>query len=208
MAFETKIVLIRHGMTKGNKEKRYVGTTDEGLLEAGIAALAKKRSTLFPVRQCYVSPLKRCRQTADVLFPDAKQIVIDDFRECDFGLFEYRNYAELNGNAAYQQFIDTNGKVSFPDGEGQESFCFRVSCAFERLMNRVLHEQVAQPYGCEPICIIAHGGTIMAILSSFAVTAKPFYEWMLGNGSHYEADCFLDKEGMVRLDSVRKYEDT
>ena len=29
---KAKIVLIRHGMTQGNQEHRYVGTTDEGLL--------------------------------------------------------------------------------------------------------------------------------------------------------------------------------
>ena len=28
---KAKIVLIRHGMTQGNQEHRYVGTTDEGL---------------------------------------------------------------------------------------------------------------------------------------------------------------------------------
>ena len=33
---KAKIVLIRHGMTQGNKEYRYVGTTDEGLLPESV----------------------------------------------------------------------------------------------------------------------------------------------------------------------------
>ena len=34
-----KIVLIRHGATKGNLEKRYIGRTDEDLCGEGIKKL-------------------------------------------------------------------------------------------------------------------------------------------------------------------------
>ena len=34
-----KILLIRHGKTQGNLERRYIGRTDEPLCEAGRAAL-------------------------------------------------------------------------------------------------------------------------------------------------------------------------
>ena len=34
-----KIILIRHGKTPGNLEKRYVGRTDEGLSEIGIGEI-------------------------------------------------------------------------------------------------------------------------------------------------------------------------
>ena len=34
-----RILLLRHGETAGNLEKRYVGRTDEGLTEAAIQAL-------------------------------------------------------------------------------------------------------------------------------------------------------------------------
>lgn len=36
---KAKIVLIRHGMTQGNQEHRYVGTTDEGLLPESVEEL-------------------------------------------------------------------------------------------------------------------------------------------------------------------------
>lgn len=32
-----KLLLIRHGMTKGNEKKRYIGITDEELSEQGKA---------------------------------------------------------------------------------------------------------------------------------------------------------------------------
>ena len=38
-----RIYLIRHSMTKGNKEKRYIGTTDESLCLEGIQLLEERK---------------------------------------------------------------------------------------------------------------------------------------------------------------------
>ena len=40
---KAKIVLIRHGMTQGNQEHRYVGTTDEGMLPESVEELGDGR---------------------------------------------------------------------------------------------------------------------------------------------------------------------
>ena len=32
------------------------------------------------------------------IYPDMKQIIVQDFRECDFGKFEGKNYKELTGD--------------------------------------------------------------------------------------------------------------
>ena len=42
-----RIYLIRHSMTKGNKEKRYIGTTDESLCLEGIQLL-EERKGMYP----------------------------------------------------------------------------------------------------------------------------------------------------------------
>lgn len=39
-----RILLLRHGETAGNLEKRYVGRTNEGLTEAAIRAPRPRRS--------------------------------------------------------------------------------------------------------------------------------------------------------------------
>ena len=41
-----KIVLIRHGATKGNLEKRYIGRTDEDLCGEGIKKLKEELKSL------------------------------------------------------------------------------------------------------------------------------------------------------------------
>ena len=96
-----KIVLIRHGATAGNIKKRYIGITDEDLCASGIESIHNniKAGYYQGVQAVYVSPMKRCRQTAELIYPEYKQHIVPDFRECDFGIFEGKNYKELSGNA-------------------------------------------------------------------------------------------------------------
>ena len=99
-----KIWLIRHGMTAGNRQPRYVGTTDELRCEEGRQQIILKRQLIKSdqdIQNVYVSPMLRCRETAEILFPAVSQITEAGFRECSFGEFEYRNYQELNGHPDY-----------------------------------------------------------------------------------------------------------
>ncbi|MCD7835706.1 MAG: histidine phosphatase family protein, partial [Lachnospiraceae bacterium] len=91
-----KLYIIRHGATAGNLEGRYVGQTDEGLLEEAKIKLREVSAGLSLQRPDIVltSPLKRCIETAELLFPDAARVMVDGFSECSFGKFEYMNYAE------------------------------------------------------------------------------------------------------------------
>ena len=41
-----RVYLIRHSMTKGNKEKRYIGTTDESLCLEGIQLLEERNGRI------------------------------------------------------------------------------------------------------------------------------------------------------------------
>ena len=65
-----RIYLIRHSMTKGNKEKRYIGTTDESLCLEGIQLLEERKGMYPEVTYVYVSPMKRCVQTAEIIYPE------------------------------------------------------------------------------------------------------------------------------------------
>ena len=96
-----RIYLIRHSMTKGNKEKRYIGTTDESLCLEGIQLLEERKGMYPEVTYVYVSPMKRCVQTAEIIYPKMMKAGAyscnEKLRECDFGLFENHNYIELSG---------------------------------------------------------------------------------------------------------------
>ena len=60
------IWLIRHGMTLAGEEGRYQGFLDESLSEKGREVLVKAP---YEPSHIYVSPAKRARETASILFP-------------------------------------------------------------------------------------------------------------------------------------------
>ena len=94
MRYEADMALIRHGMTPGNEEHRYIGRTDEPLSQKGREQLLTlQKKGVYPAAACVAaSPLERCRQTAELLYPGQAPCVFDQFREMDFGAFEGHNY--------------------------------------------------------------------------------------------------------------------
>lgn len=172
-----EILLIRHGKTKGNIVGRYIGTTDEPLCEEGREILKKHK---YPKAELiFVSPLLRCLETKDILYPDIKHQMIYDLRECDFGEFENKNYKELSDNLNYQKWIDSNGTMAFPGGESREQFQVRCVDAFVEGIN------IARKEGREKIAFIIHGGTIMSILDTLVHPKIGYYHWKVNNGEGY-----------------------
>ena len=94
-----KILMIRHFPTPGNIEKRYVGRTDEDLagedLEIQVRTVRGRLKDHGSVEYVAASPMKRCVQTAALLFAGRAPLLFDELREWDFGLFEGHNYEEL-----------------------------------------------------------------------------------------------------------------
>ena len=188
-----KIWLIRHGMTEGNRHQRYIGVTDEPLCEEGRKLL---RKFTYPKPQAvFVSPLKRCLETAAILFDDPKVRIIDQLAECNFGEFENKNYKELSGDPRYQAWIDSNGILAFPGGESKEECAVRNLEGFQRAVTACIREAITEA------ALVVHGGTIMNIMEKYALPKKEFYEWHIGNGCGYlvELDPVLWKKDRRNL---------
>lgn len=165
--------MFRHFATAGNLEKRYIGTTDEPILPVSSV------SGVPEVEIVLASPLLRCRETAGLLYPRLDPVLIEGFRECDFGAFEGKNYRELTGDQDYQAWIDSGGILPFPGGESMASFTARTKEAFQRAVEDLMAGEIRRA------TMIAHGGTLMAILSSCGIPKQEYYEWNCGNGCGY-----------------------
>ena len=139
MRYEADMALIRHGMTPGNEEHRYIGRTDEPLSQKGREQLLTlQKKGVYPAAACVAaSPLERCRQTAELLYPGQAPCVFDQFREMDFGAFEGHNCEELKADVRYQAWIDSNGTLPFPQGESREQFQRRCVEGFCELLKEV-----------------------------------------------------------------------
>ncbi|MDO4632331.1 MAG: histidine phosphatase family protein [Eubacteriales bacterium] len=175
------IYLIRHGMTAGNRLKRYIGRTDEPLCEEGKELLAQREKLPEPER-LLCSPMLRCRETAAILFPGSTPKLVEEFRECDFGDFENKNYLELADDEYYQRWVDSGAALPFPNGETREGFLKRCADAFYQEV------QLLEREGVSRAAMVVHGGTIMSILARYGTPAKNYYEFSVGNGEGYLLD--------------------
>ena len=186
-----ELILIRHGKTAGNLLGRYIGSrTDEPLCDEGREGLAGKQ--LPEIERLYVSPMKRCVETAEILWPgfDRKKVQkVTDLRECDFGDFENKNYKELSGNGDYQAWIDSNGTLPFPNGESMDAFKSRCLEAFARIVEEVSEAEqkwiASGKTGIFRAGIVVHGGTIMAILEQYGYPKAAYFDYQVKNGCGY-----------------------
>lgn len=183
------LAFIRHGETQANAQRRYLGKTDEPLSKRGIQQLlAYKEQNLYPAADyLFTSPMKRCMETANVLYPASEPVVIPEWEEMDFGQFEYKNYEELKDNEYYQRWVDSGGMSAFPDGEGREAFIRRCGRGFQRMCRVLQRAQTENAKEPVRVSVIVHGGTIMALLSSYAKgrCRKKYFDYQTANGRGY-----------------------
>lgn len=172
-----RLVLLRHSFTKGNLKKRYVGTTDEPLCPEGIRFL---REHFYPeAEHVFVSPMRRCVETARLLYPHMSFHIIEELAECDFGDFENKNYQELSDNPDYQRWIDSGGTLPFPHGESRDAFKWRSLRGFQRVVYFCLNN------GARSAAVVTHGGNIMNIMEEYSYLRKDLYQWHVENGCGY-----------------------
>ncbi len=184
------INFIRHGMTEGNRFKRYIGITDEELCSEGISEL---KAMKYPDCDILVtSPMKRCVQTAEIIYPGMERKIYEEFRECNFGIFEGRNYLELADVPEYQKWVDGNSEDRFPGGEDPYEFRGRCVSGFLRM--------VSEAGKFSAVSCVVHGGVIMSVLEKFAVPAKAFYEWHVSNGRGFVTE--FDGEKLTVLENI------
>ena len=147
-----------------------------------------------------VSPMKRCIQTAELIYPEVQIQQESLLKECDFGIFECKTYEELKDRAEYQAWLDSGGTIAFPEGEEQKEFRSRCVRGMLCQVDRLCKENV------ESAAFVVHGGTIMAVLEQLAEDQKDFYHWQVENGGGYRmlVDEEERKSGVHRFYEIQK----
>ena len=149
-----RLLLLRHGETAWNRERRYQGWTDtplsaEGLLQAEAAARELKEHAFAAV---YASPLQRARDTAAAIAaPHGLEVETDPaFKELAFGQWEGLTLDEARAGfpSVYDGWARTPHLISPPGGESLAQARERVLAGLERL--RAGHPD-------EIVCLVAHG---------------------------------------------------
>ena len=192
-----RVVLLRHGKTASNIEKRYAGRrNDDPLHPEGVRELERIapqfRALMGDGALLFSGQSKRCFESARILSsflsPKREPLVVERLTEIDFGGFEGKTYAELADDPRYRAWLDSNGTASFPNGESRERFVKRTVDALENVVGFALAARFkAAAYVC-------HGGNIMAIMSE--LTEGGYYEYHAANLEGYILKIRQNDEGI------------
>ena len=160
-----RISVLRHGMTEANEKGVYIGSTDLPLSDKGAAELAAKTDEYdYPrVHRVYSSPLRRCTETAEILFPDTELCTVDDLRELNFGEFENKSIDELAKRSDYNDWLRGGKDARPPKGESLEEMTARTYKAVHSVITDMMEN------GLTHCAIITHGGIISNMLSCFGL---------------------------------------
>ncbi|MBO4385275.1 MAG: histidine phosphatase family protein [Clostridia bacterium] len=154
-----KLTLIRHGITRGNLERLYYGSTDLPLLPESAERL-KKRAALgaYPAAErYYTSGMLRTEQTFEAIYGDIPHGILPGMREIDFGDFEMRSYEELKDDPAYIEWISgDNEKNVCPGGESGVIVTERALKALAPVISE----------GRDAV-VVTHGGVIGGVLAAY-----------------------------------------
>ena len=154
-----QLILIRHGETLWNKEKRVQGTSDIELSEAGILqarklALSLKDSAIGAI---HASPLKRAQQTAEIInaFHGRKIEIHPELIEMDMGEFEGLSFREIMARESefLKRWIADPASVRMPCGETLLELQDRACTAIQRIVDRE-----------DNALVVSHNFTIAVIL--------------------------------------------
>ena len=166
----TKLLLIRHGQTEWNLQKRYCGSADLWLNACGKKEAEKLRKRLKdnPVYKIYSSDRKRAVQTARIVFGRSKVKKIADLREAHFGIFEGLTYDEIikRHPVIYKRWLKDPFSITIPQGESLRKFKKRVVGAFKKIVALNTDKTVA---------IVCHGGAISVFLNH-VLRSKGFWK--------------------------------
>jgi len=149
-----RLLLLRHGETAWNRERRYQGWKDTPLSAAGLqqAEAVARELKEHPFAAVYSSPLQRARETAAPIASAHGLEVLTDpaFKELAFGEWEGLTLDEARTRDAklYEGWAKTPHLVSPPGAETLAQARERVLAGLDRL--RAGHRD-------EVVCLVAHG---------------------------------------------------
>ncbi|BBB93280.1 MAG TPA: alpha-ribazole phosphatase [Methylomusa anaerophila] len=157
----TRIILVRHGQTIWNVEKKYQGHSDIGLTETGLhqARQVAEGLTKEEIDAVYASDLSRAYKTAEFIaaLRGLQVISVPELREIKFGEWEGLTYDQimLKWPHIMGKLWACPDEVEIPGGETFRQLKARAHAAMQRIV-------AAHPE--ETVVVVSHGGTIRTIL--------------------------------------------
>lgn len=158
-----RLLLVRHGQTAWNAERRFLGKTDVPLDATGRSQADQLGTWLspLPIRAVITSPLRRARDTgAAICLPRATTAGVSDaLIEMDQGALEGRPWRVLPDDhpALLQAWIADPTDVAMPDGES-------LGACRDRALAFVGSLEAAHDPAGPPLVLVSHKMVISALI--------------------------------------------
>jgi len=180
----TRIILVRHGKSTYNQERRIQGRLDKSILtEAGRSAALQVGDTLSSIAfdAAYTSPLQRAKETAEIILsrltnPPQLQPT-DKLMEIDLPLWEgmLRQDAIDKFPEAYQQWQKQPDKFSMklPSADGEIEH-FPVLAIFASA--RQFWKEILSRHRDGTILVVGHNGINRALIATISEISPDYYQ--------------------------------
>ena len=184
-----KYIIFRHGQTDWNKQELILGHTDIPINETGKLQAMQIKEKISGIQMpdiIFSSDLKRCVQTAKIVYPTYHINKTRLLREINFGEYEGKNRWEIRKNDYFFNEILNNCRhplhlfTPFPNGESSAK-------AFQRLLKLLV--QIDKKYSNKCIALFTHGDLLELI---FEINNMPIPE--IKHGSFFR--CIFDSKTM------------
>jgi broad specificity phosphatase PhoE len=177
------LVLVRHGRTAWNRERRFVGRTDVPLDDVGRAQARAAGALLGQVAELRTSPLVRATETATLLGTGRDAIVDDAFCELDYGELEGTEVAAVD--PGWWRVLRDDPAAPMPGGESLADLQVRVDASMAALFAE--DGAGARQDGAD-VVVVSHVGPIKAAVA-----------WALRCGPEVDLRMRLDNATLTRI---------
>lgn len=181
-----RLLLVRHGETDWNREKRFQGQIDVPLNDNGRVQSRQAAEFLkaVPIHHAVTSPMLRPKETAEIILQFHPGVILSpnaDLCEISHGLWEGKFEAEIEQEfpGMLQQWQRSPETVQMPEGENLQDVWQRATAAWEAIVMTAIN----QP---EPgtTLVVAHDAVNKAILCAvLGLDPSHFWNFKQGNGA-------------------------
>ena len=196
-----KLLLIRHGESDGNVQRKFSGFKDVDLTEKGIwqAERLAYRLKGLQVDVVYCSDLKRAIHTADIVFGNRNIDMLTNphLREMNFGIWEGMTFEEIKikEGAKFTSWMENPDERSIiPQGESLAILNERVMTGVNRILQE--HKNEAKD---KTIAIVCHGGAIRIILCNVLNLELKNLWFIKQNSTALNIIDYYDSRGFISL---------
>ncbi len=186
-----RILLVRHGETDWNRDRRIMGQEEIGLNETGrFQALALKEGlSRFPLDAVYSSPVLRAKETATILTEERDLEPVFDERlvEVNYGEWVGKTFTEVKETPGFIPYFQ---RLETPVAPGGETL-FQVR---DRAMSFIQQMKLAHPD--HTLLVVSHADWIKCLLMEIlGISFANIWRFRIDNVSVslYETEENLDR---------------